>query len=107
MCRSRVSSGCFHPCLLEVANIDAAFFSGDRQLSMVVTEDFKLPTEFNASPLLSISTGRGSVTFFNPGTVMAPLSTGQRVINTPGAKGKGKAASLYPGLANAVFPEVV
>ena len=74
---------------------------------MVVTEEFEEPNEFNASPLESISSGRGSVTFYNPGTAMAPLSTGRRYVNGPSAKGKGKAVSVFPSLSKRVFPEAV
>jgi hypothetical protein len=79
--------------------LSIAFFSGEDRLETVVTDDFKTPDAFNTQPLESIAAGRGSLTFFNPGTVMAPLTTGRRVIGDGGS-------TAFPSIASKVFPRV-
>lgn len=82
--------------------VSTAFLSGEDELEMVVTDDFETPNVFNTEPLQSITAGRGSLTFYNPGTVMAPLTTGRRFIGA----GDGGSVPLYPTLASQVFPLV-
>ena len=85
---------------LWVLMVSTAFFSGENELEMVVTDGFEIPNAFNMEPLQSITAGRGSLMFYNPGTVMAPLTTRRRVIGV----GKRGSVPLYPMLASKVFP---
>ncbi|KAF9515163.1 hypothetical protein BS47DRAFT_1391892 [Hydnum rufescens UP504] len=75
------------------------FYTGDTQMEMVTTSNWELPVPENTSPLRRISSGRGSIVFFNQASMFQSSELDSASVEM--AKSEGKSGGTdYAAKAN-------